>query len=107
MPNGKRNPAAKMELLIGFPLLLMPLRIRTRLAWLSETKISPFGAVAIARGSCRPATYSATVKPAGAFGQAPFGLGTTFSPRSTERVTKGFGRSDGVIRRRTSGAAVF
>src|SRR3569832_42770 len=71
--------------------------------WVSETKMSPFGAVLIARGPFNPSTSSSTLKPAGTLGVAPAGCGTTRETLADEAVAPGFGRSVGRIRRTTPG----
>ena len=67
--------------------------------------MSPFGAVARARGSLNPDANSSTWNPGGTCGDAPAGRATTRASLLAERVAYGAGRSSTVILRRTVGAS--
>src|SRR5579863_9855014 len=75
MPYGSLRPLANVCFWPALPSLPIPRKTSIFPVELSATKRSPFGAVAIRRGSSSPVAYSSTLKPAGAFGQAPSGPG--------------------------------
>ncbi len=77
---------------------------RTSPAPLSATNTSPFGATASLRGPERPLAKRFTLYPSGARGIAPSGRGTTLGGLDDGGVSKGFGRSAGLISQRTPGA---
>src|SRR5579871_2879441 len=77
-----------------------------RLARVSAIKISPFGAVLIWRGPFNPAMSNSTLKPAGTWGIADAGRGTTCETLAEEAVAPGLGRSPGLIKRTRPGLSV-
>ena len=66
-------------------------------------KFPPFGARRIRRGLSSPESYSSTLNPAGAIGQASVGRGTSVGPFPADSVAKGLGRSVTVSLRRVPG----
>ena len=72
--------------------------------------MSPFGATRRVRGCLNPLANTCTAKPSGTFGSAPCGGWTTFAGWPTDFSGSvpvgGAGRSDGLIWRRTPGAAL-
>jgi hypothetical protein len=93
MPKGCRRPLAKTLVSLALPSGPMPRNTRTRSALLSATNRSPLGAVRIRRGFSSLSANSSTLKPAGALGQASFGLSITLRPLSVDSVAFGGGRS--------------
>ena len=59
------------------------------------------------RGSAKPEVTISTEKPSGTIGFAPAGMFTVSGPFEADSVTKGFGRSSGLIRRRTPGSVLL
>src|SRR6516162_7266800 len=104
MPNGWSRPEAKTLLLLGVAAPSTARRTRIRPGSDSATKMSPFGATRIVRGSWRSEAKSSTWKPGGTLGATETGFGITRGGFDADRVAYGGGRS--VILRRTKGASV-
>src|SRR5208282_608353 len=83
----------------GLPSRVIPRNTRIFPLLLSARKTSPLGAVRISLGLSSPVAYCCTLNPAGAFGQAPCGRGTTCGALPAESVAYGAGRSCAVILR--------
>ena len=97
MPNGSRSSLAYSSVCRGLPSAPMPRKTTIVPMWLSAKNTSPLGAARMSRGFLSPLAKSSTLKPGGAFGQAPAGRGIIVGPLSVRSEGSGCGRSRTVM----------
>src|SRR5258708_7270938 len=93
MPNGCRNPVAKVAACSGLPSLVKPRKILISPLSLSARKTSPLGAARNSLGSSRPVAYSSTLNPGRVLGIASAGRGYGWGKLLADFVAFGGGKS--------------